>query len=216
MPDHKKKALLLFSGGLDSTILLYWAKRHDYEVHALTIDYGQKNIYEFEAANKVAALSANFLAAHEWVNVPRGVFAGENLLTGKGESAFIPGRNLLFLSIAANRAYVNGFDSILIGITKPSPLDAPDARAPFIAAMQMAIDHGLGREITIETPLEKWYKWQWLHHVSDRMPECLVALRYTYSCYRSFPPCGKCNACKGRVEAFLRAGIADPALEPFK
>jgi 7-cyano-7-deazaguanine synthase len=206
------KALVLFSGGLDSTILLFLTNQMGYDLTTLTIDYGQRNSYELKAANDITRRAKQLQVIRETEIIrATSLFAEGNMLTGEGPSAFVPSRNMVFLALAANRAYVNDHQVIFIGITKPTDQDAPDARKPFINAMQEAMMHGLGREIMIGTPLEPATKAHWLRWASQQ-PACWDMLRYTYSCYRRMPPCGECNACHLRERAFKEAGLVDPAL----
>jgi 7-cyano-7-deazaguanine synthase len=204
------KAILLLSGGLDSTILLHhYAKR--YRLHALSFDYGQKNRREIYACNQVAAVSADQLESHEWISLPSNAFASSNMLTGSGESAYIPARNLLFISLAANRAAAQNIETILLGLVPTSEHDAPDTRPEFVIAMERALRTGLNKPIRVMAPLYHMRKQDWLRWAkTDR--DCWNALRYSYSCYRSWPPCGECNACVARADAFKQIGEADPGL----
>lgn len=132
-----KKALVVLSGGQDSTTCLAWAKKNYDEVHAVTIDYGQRHAIEIEAARRVAEIIG--VASHEVISIP-GILTGRSFLTDKDaaveefpdfdamehhnafkenklDSSFVPMRNALFLNIAANRAYVLGAEAIITGVT---------------------------------------------------------------------------------------------------
>lgn len=155
------KALVLLSGGQDSTTCLYWAKKQFKEVYAIGFDYGQMHIIELEQAKKIAADA----------NVEYKIFNIKDLLapsslTEKTDhnkishinkdlpASFTSGRNLLFLSIAGSYAANNGINDIITGVCQTDYSGYPDCRRNTIDAMQLTLSLGIGiGDIRIHTPL---------------------------------------------------------------
>jgi len=220
------RALVLLSGGQDSTTCLYVAKKKSDEVHVLTINYAQRHDIEIGAALKIAAL-AN-VASHEVVIVSqilRGTspltdktqqvqtYESADVLPGGLENTFVPARNMLFLTIAANRAYVAECDSIYIGVSQEDYGGYPDCRQEFLDAMEMSMSTALSRNIRIVAPLIYKNKMQTVNLARD-LQDCWNALSYSHTCYQGMvPPCGQCHACLLRARGFAQAGFADPLLE---
>lgn len=221
-------ALVLFSGGLDSTICLYMARAVHNKVHALCINYGQCNAAELDAA--VLIIDRVKPASYEVCNVGP-LFDGDSPLVnhakpvgqyqsfadqpGGIDAAFVPGRNLAFLAIAANRAYNLNCNKIYMGITKAAHDGFPDCRASTMASMQLAISTGLDRGIEICTPFIHMEKADELRF-AGLLPGCMDAIAFSQTCYIGSPPCGKCHACLGRAEGFESAGFPDPLLERLR
>lgn len=220
------RALVLLSGGQDSTTCLYAAKAANNEVHALTINYGQRHDVEISASLKIASL-AN-VASHEICNVPailRGTspltdatkqvhtYESADVLPGGLENTFVPARNMLFLTIAANRAYVLDCSHIYIGVSQEDYGGYPDCRQTFLDATELTYHTALEREIAIVAPLIYKNKMQTVLLAKD-LPGCWNALSYSHTCYQGMvPPCGKCHACLLRQRGFAQAGLPDPLLE---
>ncbi len=207
----QEKALVLCSGGVDSTTLLAGAvARFGAEnVYALSISYGQRHIREIEAARAVAAhygveqrfldLEAIFadsacsLLAHSDEAVPTGAY-GEQQEAAEGGvvSTYVPFRNGLFLSSAASMAAY------------------PDCSPAFVEAMAAAIAEGTGGELRLEAPFVTWSK-------ADIVAEGLtlgVPYELTWSCYEGgAAPCGACATCIDRAAAFAANHVEDPALK---
>ena len=153
-----RKALVVLSGGQDSTTCLFWAKKHFGEVHALTFDYGQRHAVEIEAAMKVCALAG--VASHETLPSGSGILASTSPLVNFGhsvaqyesaevlpgglEATFVPMRNALFLILAANRAVALGCDTLVTGVCQEDFGGYPDCRARFIASAELMINEALG------------------------------------------------------------------------
>jgi 7-cyano-7-deazaguanine synthase len=154
-------AILLFSGGQDSTTCLYWAKRHFDKVYAIGFDYGQKHKIELEQASKIAALANVDFDVIAVSNV----FTGSSLLNGGDHNqasvinrdlpaSFVAGRNLLFLSIAGSVAANRGAQDIVTGVCQTDFSGYPDCRRSTIDAMQLSLTLGLGiGDLRIHTPL---------------------------------------------------------------
>lgn len=217
------KALVVLSGGQDSTTCLYWAKARYDEIFAVTFDYGQRHSIEIEAAKAVAKMAG--VVHHQIVKVGP-ILEGTSPLTnpnyqveqykdveslpGGLEKTFVPGRNILFLTLAANRAYCLGADAIVTGVAQEDFGGYPDCREDFIKAMEYAVFKGLDCEITIETPLMHLSK-RGTVDLARSLPGCMDALAHSHTCYNGhFPPCGKCHACLLRQKGFDLSGYDDP------
>ena len=221
-----KRALVLLSGGQDSTTCLYAAKVANDEVHALTINYNQRHDVEIGAALKIASL-AN-VASHEIVNVgsilrgtspltdkskPVQTYESADVLPGGLENTFVPARNMLFLTIAVNRAYVLECSSIYVGVSQEDYGGYPDCRQGFLDAMELSCHQALERDIAIIAPLIYKNKMQTVL-LAKELPDCWHALSYSHTCYQGMvPPCGKCHACLLRARGFEQAYLNDPLIE---
>lgn len=226
-----RKALVLCSGGVDSTTLLAQAvaKYGAENVYALSISYGQKHGCEIEAARAVAAhygvqqrfldLGAIFadsacsLLAHSDAAVPAGTYAEQQAEGGEGApvSTYVPFRNGLFLSAAASMALSLECSVVGYGAHHDDWAGAayPDCSAEFVGAMARAVSEGTGGQLSLEAPFVAWSK-------ADIVAEGLrlgVPFELTWSCYEGGEaPCGRCATCLDRAAAFAAHGVADPAL----
>jgi 7-cyano-7-deazaguanine synthase len=213
-----EKALVLLSGGQDSTTCLYWAKAYFGAVEAVSFDYGQRHQVELEAAKKICAHAG---VPHTIIPVNSLRALGGAALTDERieikvppeglPTTFVPGRNILFLTLAAALAYQKGIQHIVTGVCQTDYSGYPDCRSEAIAAIQLAISLGMGRIFYIHTPL------MWLTKAETaRLAQevgALEALSYSHTCYRGvYPPCGECPACQLRAKGFQEAGIPDPIL----
>jgi 7-cyano-7-deazaguanine synthase len=220
----EQHALVVLSGGQDSTTCLFWAKHKFKRVSAVCFSYSQRHATEIECATRIA-----MLAGVELEIIDLGpIFAGLSPLTnravevGRYESAavlpggleqtFVPGRNILFLTVAANRAYVLGADVVIIGVGQEDFGGYPDCRSDFIEAMQTALSRGLGKQIEIAAPLMNLSKRETVL-MATQYEGALEALAFSHTCYAGeFPPCGHCHACLLRQRGFDDANIEDPLL----
>lgn len=233
------KALVVLSGGQDSTTCLAMAVKASIfsEVHAITFNYGQRHAREIQAAKDVALLCD--VASHEIIDIGPDIMKGTSPLTDKTqeleqyssyeemdkiignriEKTFVPMRNALFLTIAANRAAVLGADYIYTGVCQQDNANYPDCRADFVGRQQDTINLALGREhngypagINIETPLMNMSKAEsirWTHE----MLRSLHLLAYSHTAYDGqFPPLGRDHATVLRAQGFKEAGIPDPLM----
>jgi 7-cyano-7-deazaguanine synthase len=227
METQPKRAVVLLSGGLDSATVLTIARREGYELYALSFSYGQRHIYELEAARRVAASIG--VAAHRIAEIDLRVFGG-SALTGdidvpKGRTAdemghgipitYVPARNTIFLSFALAWAEVLGSSDIFIGVNALDYSGYPDCRPEFIMAFEkmanVATKAGVeGRQaLKIHTPLIALTKAQ----IIRKGIELGVDYGLTSSCYDPSPtgaPCGQCDSCLLRQKGFNENGIADP------
>lgn len=225
------RALVLCSGGVDSTTLLAKAVKlfGAQNVVALSISYGQKHLREMEAAKAVAAhygveqrfldLAAIFadsscsLLSHSDAEIPHGAYGEQQDITDETTvSTYVPFRNGLFLSSAASMALSMGCSVVYYGAHRDDWAGAayPDCSPEFVAAMGAAIEEGTGGELRLEAPFVNASK-------ADIVREGLelgVPYELTWSCYEGADePCGACATCIDRAEAFAANGVSDPALK---
>lgn len=224
------KALVVLSGGQDSTTCLYWALEQGFdEVQAITFDYNQRHRLEIEAATKIAAdagvkhqvieigpilggtsplVSDNELEQYEDGDLPGGL-----------EKTFVPMRNQTFLTLAANRAYVIGARNLVTGVCQEDFGGYPDCRQVFIDAIENACNLGtftgedgaLG-SLKIHTPLMDLTKAESVD-LAKRLPGCYEALAYSHTSYDgAYPPLGSDHATVLRAQGFEAAGVADPLI----
>jgi 7-cyano-7-deazaguanine synthase len=225
-----RKALVVLSGGQDSTTCLFWAKEQFDEVHAVTFNYEQRHTLEVDAARRVAHIAG---VPHEVVYVGS-VLKSTSPLTDKSsaletyesfetmdavignrvELTFVPMRNVLFLTLAANRAIALGCSNIVTGVCAMDNANYPDCRIGFVQSMQRTINEALGIDyFRILTPLLMLTKAESIQ-LATKLPGCMEAMAFSHTCYAGeYPPCGKCHACVLRAEGFKQAGIADPLVE---
>jgi len=222
------KRMVILSGGQDSTTCLYWALERSEEVVCVTFDYGQRHRIELECAEKIAQMAGVsqetvylghlFAGSSPLTDLERPVEHYENAdsLPGGLEDTFVPGRNLLFLAVAANRAYVENCDSLVIGVSQEDYGGYPDCREEFIKSMEQTVERALDRKIAIEAPLLFLDKKQSVEMAAE-LPGCLEALAHSHTCYEGqFPPCEECHSCLLRIRGFEQAGVVDPLLERAK
>jgi 7-cyano-7-deazaguanine synthase len=213
------KALVVFSGGQDSTTCLYWALKNFAEVETITFDYGQRHLIELEAVKKITALAK----VHS-VILKESALAqlGGNSLTadmpieesqnGAPPNTFVPGRNIIFLTLAAAYAYQRGVSNLVTGVCQTDFSGYPDCRRNTIDSLEQTLTLGMDREFKIHTPL----MWLTKAQTVDLAVEvgALEALAYSHTCYNgTLPPCGECPACKLRAKGFAEAKVADPLIE---
>ncbi len=213
-------AVVLLSGGQDSTTCLYWAKRHFEKLYALTFDYGQRHRIELDAARTIAQMAG--VAHHLVLRVCElEQLGGSALLSdipiqetgGRGNlpNTFVPGRNLLFLVLAAAWAYQLECRHLVGGMCQTDYSGYPDCRRATLDALEHAIRLGMEWDITIHTPLMFLTKAESVKLAAE--VGALEALAYSHTCYEGlFPPCGVCPACRLRARGFEEAGIEDPLI----
>jgi 7-cyano-7-deazaguanine synthase len=229
-----KRVVLLLSGGQDSTTCLFWALAAGAaEVHALSVWYGQRHDAELQAAVDVLAVArAHYPQAtlrHEQVQLGRvltgtsplvsdavlGQYEHADELPGGVEPTFVPGRNLLFLTLAANRAASLRADAVVTGVCEEDFGGYFDCRRVFVDAAERAVAQAVvGRDewLPILTPLMRLDKAASVR-LAQALPGCMEALGVSHTCYAgSRPPCGRCHACHLRARGFAQAGVADPLL----
>jgi len=225
----ERPAVVLLSGGLDSTTTLALAQHAGFAVHALTFRYGQRHAQEIAAARHIAARHG--VAAHVVVDIDLRLFGGSALTAdipvpmGRGPEdrtaeipvTYVPARNTIFLSFALAWAEVLGASDIFIGVNAVDYSGYPDCRPEYIAAYQRLADLATkagveGRQhLTIHTPLIQLTKAQIIQTGLDLG----VDYSLTTTCYDPAPTgaaCGRCEACLLRRAGFADIGRADPVL----
>jgi|TARA_Y100000034_G_scaffold133368_1_gene198648 7-cyano-7-deazaguanine synthase len=223
------KALVLLSGGQDSTTCLYWALRKTdgfTKVESISFDYGQKHKIEIQKAEIIARK-----AGVEWTLLKAPEMYGTSPLVNQEnivgtyksvedlpegiEPTFVPARNILFLTMAANFALSKDIYNIVTGVCQVDYGGYPDCRAGFISSMQKTLNIGIFGEssrIIIHTPLMYLTKKETVT-LADEL-YCIKALADTHTCYDGqSPPCGKCHSCLLRARGFEEAGIEDPLMK---
>ena len=220
-----KKAVVLLSGGLDSSVAIHLAKSEGFEVYALSFNYGQKHSKELECAKATAKKVG--AAEHNIVTLQLNLWGGSSLTDSKmliedGDvtrtdipPTYVPARNMVFLSVAASYAEAIGAQDIFIGVSEVDYSGYVDCREEFIQAMENAINMGTvaavenGKKIKIHAPFVHKTKSEEIL-LGERLG---VDWSHTWSCYRGTKnPCGKCDSCLLRAKAFAEAGVTDTAL----
>jgi 7-cyano-7-deazaguanine synthase len=222
--QQKKKAVVLSSGGLDSTTVTALAMHEGYEVYSLSFDYGQRHSCELEAALKIAEIMK--VKSHVVAKIDLRVFGGSALtadipvpkngiMDSEIPVTYVPARNTIFLSYALAWAEVLGVNDIFIGVNAVDYSGYPDCRPEFIEAFEkmarLATKAGVSgsSEIKIRTPLINLSKAEII-----RLGVSLgVDYSLTHSCYDPFPggfACGLCDSCILRKKGFEEAEITDP------
>ena len=219
------RAVVLASGGLDSTVTAAMAKQEGCELFFLTLAYGQRHAVEVERARQVAA--ALGAENHLVINLDLRAIGG-SALTGlsavpkdrasqeRGQSipvTYVPGRNLIFLSIAAAHAEVVGASLIYFGANVLDYSGYPDCRHEFIRAFEAAVKEGTkagmeGNPIHVKAPLLMLTK----ADIIRQGIKLHAPFHLTHSCYDPVgdQACGRCDSCMIRLEGFAKAGVVDP------
>ena len=235
------KALIVLSGGQDSTTCLYWAINEfgRENVSSLSFDYGQRHKIELEAAKKVSEIAA---VAHEILPINTFSALGGNALTDDIDvqeeaddndadidgslsdtslpnpplpNTFVPGRNLVFLTFAAAYAYQRSIKHLVTGVAQTDYSGYPDCRENTLSSLEQTLRLGMEYDITIHTPLMNLNKSDTVA-LAEKLG-AMDAMAYTHTCYNGEqPPCGHCQACILRAKGFAEANRADPLIERFQ
>ena len=220
-----KRAVVLLSGGIDSTTTLATALAEGYEAYALSLDYGQRHQIETEAARRVA--NSLGIREHRVAKIDLRIFGGSALTDDvdvpkkRSETeiahgipiTYVPARNTIFLAYALGWAEVIPASDIFLGVNAIDYSGYPDCRPEFIEAFENLANLGTkagveGRRFHIHTPLIKFSK----ARIIRKAVELGVDLSITYSCYDPSPEglaCGECDSCLLRLKGFREAGITD-------
>jgi 7-cyano-7-deazaguanine synthase len=226
-----KKAVVILSGGLDSTTCMGLAKAKGYELYPISFDYGQRHRIEIENAKQVAEhygvsdrhkiIKLDFFRDFGGSALTDDTIDVPNVMSEKHTSdseaseipvTYVPGRNLLFLSIATSYAEVTGSEAIYIGVNALDYSGYPDCRPEFIHKVEEVIALATkvgaqGKGITIETPLIDWTKAK----IIQEGLKIGVPYELTTSCYNGkAEACGECDSCRLRLKGFEEAGSTDP------
>lgn len=221
----QKKAIVLFSGGLDSTTCLAIAKAEGFEIYALGFRYGQKHSIEIERSIEIA--KSYQVAKHQILNLPIAEIGGSTLTDGghavpdyNGSAnipaTYVPARNTIFLSTALGLAEVIGAYDIFIGANHIDYSGYPDCRPDYLHAFEQVANLATvagreGHQFHIHAPLLKLDK----AGIIQLGMKLGVDYRNTVSCYRANKnghACGSCDSCAYRKKGFLDAGVADPTV----
>jgi len=227
MARRSKRAVVLLSGGLDSTTCLAVARARGFEAHTLSVDYGQRQRVELQRARRVAA--ALGAASHVVVRVDLSAFGGSaltdrSLAVPKGRSAaqmarhvpitYVPARNTVLLSLALARAETLGAADVFLGVNAIDYSGYPDCRPAFVRAFErlarLATKAGVeGARLRIHAPLQRLTK-AGIVRLGKRLG---IPFALTLSCYDPVRAraCGACDACQLRLRGFAEAGETDPA-----
>ncbi|HEX8921795.1 MAG TPA: 7-cyano-7-deazaguanine synthase QueC [Pyrinomonadaceae bacterium] len=226
--SNQRKAVVLLSGGLDSTTTLAVAQSEGYDLYALTFRYGQRHEAEIEAARRIAALSG--VKQHVVAEIDLRAFGGSALTSDidvpKGRAleemnegipvTYVPARNTIFLSFALAWAEVLGANDIFIGVNALDYSGYPDCRPEYIEAFQRMADLATKagvegkQKLLIHTPLISLTKAQ----IVQKGIELGVDYSLTVTCYdpsKDGAACGECDACQLRLKGFAENGMSDPA-----
>jgi 7-cyano-7-deazaguanine synthase len=227
MSQQLKSAVVLLSGGLDSTATLAIAKHEGFRLHALTFRYGQRHAIEIAAARRVA--QAIGVERHVIIDIDLRVFGGSALtdelavpknrsldeMAGGIPNTYVPARNTVFLAYALACAEVTESEDIFIGVNALDYSGYPDCRPEFIRAFEAMANLATKaaveghQRLRIHTPLIQLTKAQ----IIQRGRELGVDFGLTHSCYDPSPDgtsCGQCDSCLLRRKGFAEAGVADP------
>jgi 7-cyano-7-deazaguanine synthase len=220
-----RRAVVLVSGGMDSAVTLAIARAQNFEIFALSVEYGQRHVSELAAAQRVAV---QFGAIHKTVKVDLRSIGGSALTadidvperavdeasTGGIPVTYVPARNTIMLAVALGWAEVLGARDIFCGVNAVDYSGYPDCRPEFIEQFErlanLATKAGVeGEQVTIHAPLIRLSK-------ADIVREGVrleVDFSTTVSCYQADADglaCGRCDACRLRAQGFTEAGVADP------
>lgn len=207
---NNEKALVVFSGGQDSTTCLFWAKKQFREVHALSFIYGQKHVKEVELARAIAAkagvhfdvMDVSFIGklGHNSLTDTTMTMDAEKPADGV-PNTFVPGRNLFFLSIAAVYARERGIRHLVTGVSQTDFSGYPDCRDNFIRSLNVTLNLAMEEQFVIHTPL-MWIDKAATWALADELGVLDLVRNETLTCYNGIPGdgCGHCPACKLRRE----------------
>lgn len=223
----EKKAVILLSGGLDSTTVLAMACSEGYALYCLTFRYQQRHVREVEAARKIAELYR--AKKHNIIDIDLAQFGGsaltDNIRVPKGRRCeemeadipvtYVPARNTIFLSYALAWAEVLEAPEIFIGVNAVDYSGYPDCRPEYINAFEIMANLAIKKavegkmQVAIRTPL--------LHMTKSEIIKCGISMNVdyslTHSCYDPLPDgkaCGSCDSCLLRKKGFQEAGLCDP------
>lgn len=224
-----KKAVVLLSGGLDSSTILAYAIDQGFDIYAFSFSYGQRHKFELEASRKVATHFG--VKDHKIANIDLRVFGGSALtaeievpkgrteeeMEGEIPITYVPARNTIFLSFALAYAEVIGSNDIFIGVNAVDYSGYPDCRPEYIEAYEkmanLATKSGVQNDdkLTIHTPLIDLKKSEIIKMGLDLGVDYAI----TSTCYdpdEHGRPCGICDSCVLRLKGFSELGMKDPAI----
>lgn len=210
MQMKDSEALVVFSGGQDSTTCLFWALRNFRKVHTITFTYGQKHTLEVEMARKIAEEAGVSFHLQDVSFISQ---IGTSSLTdtsiemdqekpeGGFPNTFVPGRNMFFLAVAAVYAREHGIRHLVTGVSQTDFSGYPDCRDSFIKSMNVTLNLAMDEQFVIHTPL-MWIDKQETWALADSLGVFDLVRHKTLTCYNGVPGdgCGHCPSCKLRNE----------------
>ena len=214
----RNKALIVFSGGQDSTTCLFWAKKHFKKVYALCFRYGQKHVVEVDMARNIAEKAGvpfevkdvSFISelSSGCSLTDSNIKMDEERIGVAPPNTFVPGRNLFFLSIAAVYAREHGIMNIVTGVSQTDFSGYPDCRDSFIRSLNVSLNLAMEEQFVIHTALmwiDKAETWK----LADELGVFDIVRNETLTCYNGIKGdgCGECPACKLRrrgLETYLK------------
>jgi len=231
MQKINEKALVIFSGGQDSTTCLVWALKKFKKISAITFNYKQRHSIEIECAkNIIKILNSKKEVMIDWIYdkpIIEHLIVDISFLSNFLQTAmiqnleieydeetglpttFVPGRNILFLTVAAGYAYQQKIRHIVAGVCQTDYSGYPDCRDATIKSLQATLRLGLDYDLIIHTPL----MWKSKAEIIRLMQKLggFELYKYTHTCYNGErPACGECFACELRLAGFKMVGIKDP------
>ena len=209
---QNESALVCLSGGQDSTTCLYWALKNFDHVEAVCFSYGQKHALEVEVARRIAGKAGvefSLLDLSLLGQMTHNALTDASVVMDKEKPAdalpntFVPGRNMLFLTLAAIKAYEKGIRNLVTGVSQTDFSGYPDCRDTFIRSLNVALNLAMESQFVIHTPLmwlDKEQEWE----LADELGVFDLVRNETLTCYNGVMAdgCGECPACKLR-----RAGL---------
>lgn len=223
--SNGKKAVVLFSGGLDSTTVLVYALNQGYEVWPLTFSYGQRHAIEIRQSERtlkkygllerqtVFSIDLTPFRNCSLINRELDVPSDYSAESGRIPSTYVPSRNIIFLSVASGFAETVGAEKIFIGVNSVDYSGYPDCRPEFIEAFNKMIavgtKQGVESGIEVVAPIQNMSK----KEIIELGTSIGVDYSLTHSCYNPAPDgssCGVCDSCRLRLEGFRQAGLQDP------
>lgn len=206
MKDYsKEEALVLFSGGQDSTTCLYWAKQNFINVYALCFSYGQRHSQEIENAERIAKMSGTpfrVLDTNVISNLAPSSLTNLSMQMDSEKPAesypntFVPGRNLLFLTYAATIAYASDLRHIVTGVSEADYSGYPDCHDTFIRSANTTLNLAMDKQFVIHTPL-MWLNKKEVWQLADELGVFEIVKNETLTCYNGIKAegCGHCPSC---------------------
>lgn len=209
---QNESALVCLSGGQDSTTCLYWALKNFDHVEAVCFSYGQKHALEVEVARRIAekaGVEFSLLDLSLLGQMTHNALTDASVVMDKEKPAdalpntFVPGRNMLFLTLAAIKAYEKGIRNLVTGVSQTDFSGYPDCRDTFIRSLNVSLNLAMESQFVIHTPLmwlDKEQEWE----LADELGVFDIVRNETLTCYNGVMAdgCGECPACKLR-----RAGL---------